>query len=517
MIPTNLITFSSSLAYFSIENLHEAIFYPDEFIQLLKSITKVPEKVLVLGNLSMGGCDVNLSFRLPSVLHIEGDFWLEGADENFYLPEKLHVGKHLNLFCSSKTFLPTNLHVEGNLCIAGSDITSLPEGLYVGGMLDIGHTKITCLPENIYIGGCLVLDHSSLTALPNWITSLGKTKDGTVRTVDIKNTSLSEDILERLRSTQIDGMQFICDNPSPPRPEINFLSLEKAIIFWNKEANTETCNTLTLTHELDLVQFCSFLARLTATADYKNVQTRHVLAKRVVAMLNIIAMNNKLCETACTLVHEGISSCDDRIISALQEIELVIMLHEIESTRHTEEDLRKLGKSFLLLQMVHEKACEHKQKFPWVDEVEVYLAFELGLSARFSLPVQTENMIFRRCAQISDKKIQEIGDELELLCTAQVLEIFLLKWSPWLTFQRRQTFIVSYEEITSTNIVCDNETICPITNDHPLQPVFLDGVIFEYKALIECYFKTGYNPISRNLIDVTRITRPFTLSSLKIS
>jgi len=34
-----------------------------------------------------------------------------------------------------------------------------------------------------------------------------------------------------------------------------------------------------------------------------------------------------------------------------------------------------------------------------VDEIEVYLAFQIGLAEKLNLPVKTRNMIFRRCVQ----------------------------------------------------------------------------------------------------------------------
>ena len=48
-----------------------------------------------------------------------------------------------------------------------------------------------------------------------------------------------------------------------------------------------------------------------------------------------MAQDDELKATACTLIYEGLSSCDDRIISALEEIELMLLLHKIEKTNHT--------------------------------------------------------------------------------------------------------------------------------------------------------------------------------------
>ena len=49
---------------------------------------------------------------------------------------------------------------------------------------------------------------------------------------------------------------------------------------------------------------------------------------------------------ACDLIYQGLTSCDDRIISALEEIELMLLLDKIENTTHTAEELKKLERAF---------------------------------------------------------------------------------------------------------------------------------------------------------------------------
>ena len=80
--------------------------------------------------------------------------------------------------------------------------------------------------------------------------------------------------------------------------------------------------------------------------------------------------------------------------------------------------------------MVNAKAKAHKETLTWVDEIEIYLAFQIGLAERFNLPVKTRNMIFGACAQVTEAQLQAFGDEIEQECTNEKLEAFLQTWSP---------------------------------------------------------------------------------------
>ena len=494
---------------------------PDAFVRLLKSSAPIPENCHVTGGLDLGTCKTEALARLPKGLHVEGGLYLIDCTGLTSLPEGLHVEGSLALSgCTGLTSLPEGLHVGGDLRLIGCrGLTSLPEGVHVRGHLYLtGCTGLTSLPEGLHVEGDLDLTGCrGLTSLPNWITTLGPCADGDIRHIYLERTGLSAAILDRLREVNVAGVQFFYGH-APTAPACTFSTVEEAIGFWKNRVNdVRAAPKLVIPREMDSFQFCQFLARLTTTADYMNLQTRAILARRVLDVVSTMAANDELCIAACTLIHEGLSSCDDRIISALQEIELLFMLYEIERTSPSEQELRKLGKSFLLLQMVHEQANAHKTTLAWVDEIEIYLAFELALAERLALPVNSKNMIFRRCAQISDKKLRAIGDAIEKACTKEAQEAFLATWSPWIAYKRKQKPVIAYADIPTTDRLCEDSDICPITQERPTQPVFLDGCVYDYDALVQCFRKTGRHPISQETLDLSRLTRPVDMHNLKLN
>jgi hypothetical protein len=185
----------------------------------------------------------------------------------------------------------------------------------------------------------------------------------------------------------------------------------------------------------------------------------------------------------------------------------MVLLHQIENTSHTEDELRALGKRFLLLEMVNEKAKAHKNTLKWVDEIEVYLAFQIGLAEQLDLPVKTRNMTFRRCAEITDEQINQAGDAVVKECTEEKLNNFLKSWSPWIKHQRKNSSVPAYEALPVVARELESNDKCPITQDIPEKPVLCGNAVYDYDPLIQCYRTSGINPVDRSKIDLGELKR----------
>ncbi len=535
-----------------------------------KELTSLSQGLRVSGNLNLHGCDgltalpqglhvdgnLDLSFckgltSLPQGLHIGDSLNLRGCDGLTSLPQGLHVGGNLYLDCDGLTSLPQGLYVGGNLCLDCDGLTSLPQGLYVGGELNLsGHMRLTSLPQDLYVGGKLNLScctrlaslsqnlhvggnlnlHScaalrslpqglhvggnldlsgctQLTSLPTWITTLGPRADGQTREVDLTGTSLSEQIIQILQQTNAPGMQFHTSQAASI-PTKTFDHLDKALDFWidtSKDSSLKRpCLNFTEHVKKDVITFLSRL--ITETEEYKNLASRPLLAKRVISAFQCMQEDDGIQTRAIYIIHVGLDSCGDRIISALGEIELMIRIYELEKNGGSEEALKKAGKSFLLLDMVNKKAKAHIKTLPYVDEIEVYLAFQIGLAQRFDLPISTRHMIFRRCAQISDGDIAEIGDDIEKAYSGEELDKFLKTWSPWIVHQRRLS-VPTYETLPEANYLLEKEAACLITQDPPKAPVLYKGNVYEFEAFARWFVQKGTDPMTREVIDITQLKR----------
>jgi len=485
---------------------------PEEFKRLLAENYRFPSKIIVIGALNFN-CDHSL-ITLPAGMEVRGNLNLSGCTSLTSVPEGLVVIGHLYLTrCgASLTFLPAGMKVYGHLNLSGcTSLTSLPEGLVVHEDLVLfGCTSLTSLPEDLVLiyGDVCLSECASLTSLPSWITTLGANPDGTTRIVDLTNTGLSDAIIERLRQTPAPGMQFRFSHAAT-NSTIQFPNVETALCFWFKEAKDETLAipNIAFDREQESANVTRFLARLTTTAEYKNLQTRQHLAGRILEVFNQMSQDEAIKGAACELIHEGLTSCDDRIISALEEIELMLLLHKIEKTHHTAEELKKLGKSFLLLEMVNAKAKAHKETLTWVDEIEIYLAFQIGLADRFDLPVKTRNMFFRECAQVTTDQLNAFGDEIERECTDEKLEAFLQTWSPWIKFQKQAQVIPAYDDLPVADRELAEDDTCAMTLCAPDQPVLYNGHVYDYDSFIYQCRTNGTDPLDRSKIDISQLKR----------
>jgi hypothetical protein len=158
--------------------------------------------------------------------------------------------------------------------------------------------------------------------------------------------------------------------------------------------------------------------------------------------------------------------------------------------------------------MVNEKAKAHKNTLTWVDEIEVYLAFRIGLAEKLNLPVNTRNMLFRGCAQITDEQINQAGDAVVKECTAEKLNDFLESWSPWIEHQRKNGPVPAYEKLPVVDRELESDDKCLITQDIPEKPVLYGSTVYDYDEFIKHYRTNGKDPLdTRSKIDLEKLKR----------
>jgi len=167
-------------------------------------------------NLFIEAC-TNLVY-LPENLNIVAFFGIENCPKLISLPNGLRVEGNLKIYPDINiTELPENLFVGGNLDLSECEnLRSLPEGLRVGGDLDVSDCEnLSSLPENIRIGGDLTFeDCYKLRSLPESFLNLGLKANGEMRRVNLGDTGLDEDFVERLREGVFHGMRFYLPEPS---------------------------------------------------------------------------------------------------------------------------------------------------------------------------------------------------------------------------------------------------------------------------------------------------------------
>ncbi|WP_419833698.1 NEL-type E3 ubiquitin ligase domain-containing protein [Endozoicomonas atrinae] len=471
-------------------------------------LTALPENLSVGGNLDLRGC-TGLT-ALPENLSVGGDLSLDRCTGLTALPENLSVGGNLDLRgCTGLTALPENLSVGGDLSLRGcTGLTALPENLSVGGYLFLyGCTGLTALPENLSVGGDLSLyGCTGLTALPNWITTLGMTTEGNIRIVNLENTGLSDTLIDRLREVETTGMNFHFSR-SAGQPEQKFSNVLEGLTFWRQLTSADSeIPELNLRHDqaTDLV---GYLGRLTNTADYQNQATRPVLAQRVMAVpAALLTGSDGIRDEAMDHIHHALTSCDDRIILALDDLETLQLLDSAEKKAFAGNagELRELGLQMMRLDEVKRIARDHMKSLSWVDEIEVELAFQIGVRQQLALPGSTQHMIFRGCANVSGQDIANAVNQVNTHCSDDNLQAYLAQWSPWQKYLRRQD-VPAYDQLTQKTV--DRIENCVISAEITPNMVALGDHHLDYDALVKSFIDYGMNPLTNSPMDWSNVFR----------
>ena len=243
------------------------------------------------------------------------------------------------------------------------------------------------------------------------------------------------------------------------------------------------------------------------TAEYKNIQTQKTLASRIVSVISKMHEDAEFKEETLDYMHTAITSCHDRIIKGLDEIELKALVVQAEKEGN-KEALRQVGNGFMHLDALHE--IIRKEVIPtlnWVDEIEVMLAFELQLRKKLCLPTQTETMLFRDCAGVTNERIEAVGRQVLKECEGRSDE-YLATWEPWKKYVRQEE-VLSYEALNEGESPDGADSECAITKETSNKPVRIQGTneVFDFEALKKHYIEKGTNPLTNQIFSWTDVRR----------
>ncbi|MBS0635454.1 MAG: hypothetical protein JSR37_08340 [Verrucomicrobia bacterium] len=285
-------------------------------------------------------------------------------------------------------------------------------------------------------------------------------------------------------------------------------TLSEALQFWINEAHDLSIKAPEVDFQDNEPIVCEFLAQLKATEEYKNPNTRLPLAKRIIEIFTVMQADEEIKNLAAGIISIGLESCADRVITALDEIELQVRLYKIKKMERLEQEaaLKKLSDGFLLLVMIREKIEKLLVKFPELDEIGLHLALQIRLAKVCELPVSTTNMVFARCVGVPVAEIESAVAEILQECSEKRKEQFLSSWQPWMDFQRAHEVVPTYDELEKV-AMAPSESLCPISQEPPAQPVIYESTLYDYDHFIDNYRKSGIDPMTRTPIDLKRLKR----------
>ena len=157
-------------------------------------------------------------------------------------------------------------------------------------------------------------------------------------------------------------------------------------------------------------------SRLTTTADVQAV--RHDLSRRVWEMIEA-ANDNILLRQDLINIAAAPRSCTDSVLMAFSNLEIQMELARVSALEETQlSEFSSLGKSLFRLEKLRKIAKRHcelvvQQGGAAPDELEVLLAYRIGLAKVLKLPGQPHSMTFKNLADVTQEDLNQARSAVE--------------------------------------------------------------------------------------------------------
>ncbi|MEJ2755807.1 MAG: NEL-type E3 ubiquitin ligase domain-containing protein, partial [Gammaproteobacteria bacterium] len=353
-------------------------------------------------------------------------------------------------------------------------------------------------------------DCIGLNALPNWVATLGRACNGSLRCITLSGCGLSETVLNRLREQNNPNVQFIFGHAAQQHQE--FVSFTDALNSWVPEE----MHTDLLYHDWQLsagqeAQLMTFLSRLHQTAEAQNRTTKPSLQYRVQSFLSQMKDNrDDYRALALERISQGLESCDDGVILIMNDIEKLTRIRQASLSENPEAALRELGQSLLALDVVQRHAAAKCARSLFVDPVEVYLALEIRLADELNLPVSTRHMLFERCANLTERDIEAAKQEaLSVISNPQNTQNYLERWAPWKRYQRLQQIAhLSWDQLPTSHKSFELNEVCAISGarlDALQDPICVGQTLYSLKSFLTWWGEHGTDPVTRLSVGISSI------------
>jgi hypothetical protein len=173
-----------------------------------------------------------------------------------------------------------------------------------------------------------------------------------------------------------------------------------------------------------------FLGRLRGAKEFVVAKTQKDFSLRVVELIDFLMTNESGSDEQAlvlTRIADSIDACNDKPVWALNQVRLMQLVSNARGDRCA---LKSLGRRVLHLEIVHEHAKAKCDRLQFVDDVCVYLRFEIALRDSLDLPVSALSMHFPSYIDVSEEEIKAAEEEA-LSVTEQQFAVWLQGWQEW--------------------------------------------------------------------------------------
>lgn len=181
--------------------------------------------------------------------------------------------------------------------------------------------------------------------------------------------------------------------------------------------------------------FNIFLSRLRETADYTNTAIQARLIARVDTLIMGMRAAPALRDICFGIATQAIESCCDRIAQGVCDMERARINHDVDVQEHPVAELFLIGEGLFKLKVVDEIAdgeiAAQRGAGDDMDEVEIRLAYQIGLHERLDLPAVSASMAYRATANLAPEALDVAEARVRKGLESRESVNFLVAWPPW--------------------------------------------------------------------------------------
>ncbi|MEG3130063.1 NEL-type E3 ubiquitin ligase domain-containing protein [Pantoea cypripedii] len=209
--------------------------------------------------------------------------------------------------------------------------------------------------------------------------------------------------------------------------------------------------------------FSQFLARLLASCNAQDDKFKPLVAEWLTRLS--AAPELRAATFAAAII--AVESCEDRVALAWNEMQQAELICRIKAGEYDNQwpELVAAGRVMFRLQQLELIAREKVKTLRFIDEIEVYLAFQTALSTRLQLTGFAKEMRFYEHAGISEAELKAAALRVKTAENTEFAPWFAL-WEPWHSIlqrnhpdlwaaadqQRRQHYPDDYEHRLNTRL-----------------------------------------------------------------
>jgi len=514
----------------------------------LENLEVLPEKFKFYKNVSLFSCekltalppgfrieggDLDVSFSgiedLGEGLHVSGSLVASDCINLRNLPEQFFIGEDLILDgCVSLERLLDGLFVAGDLDLANCvALERLPEDLVVDRTLSVAFcSALSALPDHFWVGSILDLEGTeNLTRLPDCIFEWGEGGDetGAVREIYLHGSGIPIEEIERLRdinprflrihvTAQFATFELLDDLFSMSSSK--FDSIDEAVAFWCTQSAPDADDEVP---DLDLTGIVPkeferglklFLTKLKGAQEFRNPETRSSIAKRVVEALQTLVEDEESRTEMLIRMADSVDACADKPTHSLNQMTLI---SKIVKARGNRGALRELGRGVMNLDIVHKHVRMKINRMNLVDDVCIYLKFEIELKEDLNLPVSATAFLFPNYMRVEESELNYAREECEAV-TEEAFEAWLLTWPEWqrqLRHEAAQKF--RFADLPRNSRRFSLSWTDLLGNTDISDPVRIDkkGPVWSLSDLLKFWVVSGCDPHNqkRSIEEMMRMTR----------